>query len=151
MKKLCVVLVVGLASSLVAAGCGGNDEETETLELVSITNPKTEQNVDVGESGESAGDHFILNEELQQDGEAVGTTHADCTLTGTRQDPTGFCRAALELDQGTLVLEGPFNFEQETVELAIIGGTGDYENASGTATFDVSEQKETPVTVDVIK
>jgi hypothetical protein len=42
-----------------------------------------------------------------------------------------FCDAALELDGGTLIGKGAFNFNATTYSLAIVGGTGSYRTLRG--------------------
>lgn len=43
----------------------------------------------------------------------------------------GFCDAALELEDGTLVAKGSYNFNARSYVLSIVGGTGSYRGARG--------------------
>lgn len=148
MRKVCFVLALGLTAGLIAAGCGDDDDEGEsqTLDLVSVETPGAGGDIDVG----GPGDGFLIADELQENGDAVGSTLGVCTFIGGDGRPDGAqCEITLDLtDRGTLAVQGALTFDDDTFNAAIVGGTGDYAGASGTLSADVSQQKETPLTVE---
>lgn len=154
MRKLVLVLAPVLAVGLIAAGCGSSDDDSgnsQTLDFVSIDNGAN-INIDNGDPGGSTGDAFTINEDLQQDGSSVGTSLGQCTAIGGKdQQGLSFCQVNLTTDSGTIAAQGSFDFEADkTADFVVIGGTGDYAGASGTATVDISGNgKETPITVDL--
>jgi hypothetical protein len=148
MKSIYLALALLCATGLILAGCGGDDdeEETQTLEFVSVTNPENEVEIDNGKPGESEGDQFGFDDDLQEGGESVGTVTGLCTVLSRAGGP---CDITLETDQGRLAVQGLLDFEAETFEGPVVGGTGDYAGASGTLTADITQGRETPITVEI--
>ena len=148
MRKVSLVIALGLAAGLIAAGCGDDDDEGEsqTLDLLSVEQPGAGGEIKVG----GPGDGFLITDELQENGDAVGTTSGVCTFIGAEDRPDGAeCGITLDLpDRGTLAVQGVLKFEDDTFDAAIVGGTGDYAGANGTLTADTSNEKETPITAE---
>lgn len=89
--------------------------------------------VDVGKGGRSPGDteiivHLLHNRNITP--KAIGHTEFVCTFT---IDISRSCRATYFLPRGKLVTGGSLRFGQ-IYQLAILGGTGLYDNARGTLT-----------------
>jgi hypothetical protein len=89
--------------------------------------------VDSGRSGRSPGDmeiiaHLLYNRRVTP--RALGHSEFVCTFT---LDISRSCRATFFLPRGTLVAGGSLRFRQ-IYKLAILGGTGLYDNARGTLT-----------------
>lgn len=147
-----VAATVALVLAVIALVTAGDDDEgeTRTIELVSITDPRTESSADLGEEGDSAGDLVTFSEEARRDGEPVGRTFGTCTLAGTEQEGRGLCNLTIELDEGKITAAGAIDFRQEgqPQDFAIVGGTGEFERASGTVTLRGGEE-ETPLTIEV--
>jgi hypothetical protein len=90
--------------------------------------------VDVGARGLSPGDQEIIfdklfNRKITQ--KPIGTARFICTFTTGR---TRMCIATIGLPKGELVASGTVRFRQ-FFNLAIVGGTGLYNNARGTLTI----------------
>ena len=89
--------------------------------------------VDVGRRGRSAGDvevtsTLLFNRRITR--RAIGHTEFVCTYTvGISRS----CRGTVFLPRGKLVVGGSLRFRQ-FYELAVLGGTGLYDNARGTLT-----------------
>lgn len=153
MRKLYLPLALLFAAGLIAAGCGDDDEETETIELVSIEDQEGDFDSDLGEKGESAGDQFGFTDEVERDGEPAGTVTGLCTAIGTEQEPRGLCTFTVQLDEGSVASQAVIDFarEDEPQEFPIVGGSGEFEEAAGTVTLQGGEGKEIPLTLNIIK
>jgi hypothetical protein len=142
-----VILIAGM---LGVAGCGGDDNggETETRELISIANEKTEFF-----TGDSFGDRLGFQEELEEDGENVGTVFVACTLYPAKGGQHASCNLNVEIDgEGSLAAQGVVSFaEQGGQTVAITGGSGDFTGAGGTATVEVTEAATAPLTLNIVK
>ena len=89
--------------------------------------------VDVGAPGRSVGDMEVFSGALYNrriTGRSIGRTELVCTNTfsGVRS-----CRGSYSLPRGKLVVGGTLRY-RELYQLAVLGGTGLYDNARGTLT-----------------
>ena len=89
--------------------------------------------IDLGVRGRSPGDmhimrHFLVNRSIRQ--RALGHVETICTfiVANSRQ-----CRGTYFLPRGKLIVGGSIIYPQ-FYELAVLGGTGVYDNARGTLT-----------------
>ena len=76
-------------------------------------------------------------------GTRVGTAYGDCLVQQHIRGPeTGLwhCSYVLDLAEGDLVLEGLDPRGPGVYEVAVLGGTGSYANASGDATFTDTDE-----------
>ena len=90
--------------------------------------------VDIGAKGTSAGDVEVVMLELQERGvttKSIGHAELVCTFVGTGNSRV--CRGTYELPRGKIVVGGSLEFRQ-FYDLAVLGGTGLYDNARGTLT-----------------
>ena len=89
--------------------------------------------VDVGERGTSPGDMELVRTRLFQRG--TGTTIGRAELVCTFVDSTRsrICRGTYILPKGKIVVGGSVLYRQ-FYDLAVLGGTGLYDNARGTLT-----------------
>jgi hypothetical protein len=89
--------------------------------------------IDVGEQGTSAGDQFIENETLIQHGHVIGRNAVQGTLINPTHTRNFLVQAVVtwRLPAGEVTAQGAFSFD--SIEMAITGGTGAYEGASGMA------------------
>jgi len=89
--------------------------------------------LNVGKSGRSPGDTEVLRQALfnkRLSTKAIGHSSVMCTYAIGRER---LCRGTYFLPKGTIVVAGSITFRQ-VYELAVIGGTGLYDNARGTLT-----------------
>jgi hypothetical protein len=89
--------------------------------------------VDVGRPGQSPGDSEIITDRLYNKRitqKVIGTARFICTFT---IGITRTCIATIDLPKGELVASGAVRF-REFFKLAVVGGTGLYDNARGTLT-----------------
>ncbi len=98
---------------------------------------------DVGRRGPSVGDSFTFSDNLFHKGERVGRDDGSCDVTRFRRDRFAFqCLVTVTMTgRGQITTQGTFRFafdERRPVRnstLAVNGGTGQYQGASGTARF----------------
>jgi hypothetical protein len=133
MKKL----VLGVAAaSLAAAGSlhWSSEAATGPAQIRLTTKQVTYHRVDSEPSGRSPGDTEIIAHSLFNRGvstrNALGHSEFVCTFT---IDISRSCRGTFFLPRGTLVVGGSLRFRQ-IYQLAILGGTGLYDNARGSLT-----------------
>ena len=146
MKRTLITLTAGAAALAFAAGCGG--EETEEHDLTFTTDAIEVEAIDEGDRGSSRGDLRAFTQELYEEGsdEPVGRldgTVAITDVTDLEGTEVEYRMGSIQytLDDGTIVATGNYIAEpgeavpyEGGVERAIVGGTGDYEGASGVTT-----------------
>jgi hypothetical protein len=138
------LLALGATIAAVAAGSGlaGAQTAPKTLKLEAV-----EQGcggVDVGKRGDSLGDETFCRATLR--GDAAGRAHWDCVYLGT--EPRGEdCTAHAELPGGTLQMAGRLSHTSPASTWAVVGGTGAYAGARGTAEVRQLSATRTAVTV----
>lgn len=88
--------------------------------------------VDAGRKGGSVGDVEIIRERLFRRGSSKSLGHVEmvCTATGGN---SANCSGTYFLPLGRIVVLGPRPF-REIFEVAVVGGTGLYDNVRGTLT-----------------
>ncbi|TML43817.1 MAG: hypothetical protein E6G19_11170 [Actinobacteria bacterium] len=100
--------------------------------------------VDVGRRGLTPGDQEIIYDKLfnrKITTKPIGTARFICTFMTGR---TRMCTATVALPKGELVASGTVRFRQ-FFDLAIIGGTGLYNNARGTLTIIRTTRSPRPI------
>jgi hypothetical protein len=100
----------------------------ETLTV--IEHATTDTTIDLGEKGDTVGDTLAFSNDVYDADNANVVGHDEGSCTRTAAGKTWHCTWTLILDNGSIVVEGPF-YDTEDSTLAIIGGTGDYAGASG--------------------
>ena len=151
------LLIVGFAGVLVVVGsgltmafAGNNITQPETL-VLNETTLKT-RFVDVGKPGFGPGDVFLFVSSLTDpaDGSSVGTTHGQCTVQiGHWQ----MCQASGFLDdRGEIFVSGVIRATDQpaAVDLAITGGTGEFDNVRGSVHIDPVSETESEDTLTLI-
>jgi hypothetical protein len=108
---------------------------------IRITDRQTSfERVDVGKRGRSAGDMEIENALVYNrriTPRALGHIEFVCTFTvGLNRN----CRGTLFMPRGKIVVGGTMRYRQ-FYELAVLGGTGIYDNARGTMTVTRTARK----------
>lgn len=133
-----VPILFGLAAGVLLAvpvGWGSqSSQETVGPSLIRITNREVAyERVDVGKRGVSPGDLEVIRQSLYNrrlTTKSIGHSDLVCTFVDTRARS---CRGTYFLPRGKLVVGGSLRFRQ-FYELAVLGGTGFYNNARGTLT-----------------
>lgn len=98
-----------------------------------------EKNIDVGRSGPSTGDRFVFWENLfDEDNDRVGRLAGSCDVAQVKRNSNGRpkdgflqCVGTFRLPDGQITVQGTMWWSDETPTLAITGGTGRYDDASG--------------------
>jgi hypothetical protein len=105
-----------------------------------VTNPfamrdKTQENLESqGRASPFPGDESLFSLALYSAASQkvkVGTATFTCVYAFAR---SAFCDATYQIKGGTLFAAGTFSFDAKTFDLAIVGGTGSYDRASGDLT-----------------
>lgn len=121
------VLALGPWQSRSAAGTGPATIRITDREL-QVTR------IDVGARGTSPGDTEIVSQLLfnrRVTAEAIGRAELVCTFVDTKRERV--CRGTYLLPRGKLVVGGSLAYRQ-FYDLAVLGGTGLYDNARGSVT-----------------
>jgi hypothetical protein len=144
-----IVATVAVLIGLIAVVIG--EEDSQRFDAV-VAEDRADDDFesDLGERGESAGDVFGTVDPLERDGEESGTQLSLCTIEGSEEEPRALCSTTLDFAEGSIVAEGILDLvlKDETYELAILGGTGDYDGARGTVTVEPHLEGETLLSVD---
>ena len=131
-----LLVLLGLAGGvLLAVPVGlGSGETSEAVGPIRITNRENSyRRVDVGPRGISPGDMEIIRQSLfnrRVTSKSIGHSNLVCTFVDTRSRS---CHGTYFLPRGKLVVGGTLRYRQ-FYELAVVGGTGLYNNARGTLT-----------------
>ena len=129
-----IVALVAVAGAGVAALAVVQSQAATGPAQIRITNTEVRSAaVDVGPRGSSVGDMGIYLGRLYNrriTGRSIGTSQLVCTtmFSGVRS-----CRGTYALPRGKLVVGGTLRY-REIYQLAVLGGTGLYDNARGTLT-----------------
>jgi hypothetical protein len=138
-----VVLILG-AIALIGAGCGDDDDSSDTTTISVVERAKTDVLQHIGPASEkdSIGDVLgFANQLYDENNESkVGSDNGFCIRTAPGK--AFECAWTASLEAGQITVQGPF-YDTEDSELAITGGTGDYENASGTMSLHARNDKGT--------
>jgi hypothetical protein len=132
-----VICVVGLVSAglAVASRQGGIAKQQAVSVAVQLVH---EDAVDIGPTGDSPGDTFLAQSELRNFAltKKLGDYDSSCVLENL-ETRLNHCTATAFLPHGSVELSGRFNFTETLsgFRLAVIGGTGRYDNVVGEATI----------------
>lgn len=129
---------LGAVAAVLAAGVGSFNVWTSSAEtgpaLIRISGTQKHYfRVDTGAKGRSPGDTEIIWQQLfnrRITPKAIGHAEFVCRFT---VDTSRLCEGTFFLPKGRLMVSGAMRFRQ-IYELAIVGGTGLYNNARGTLT-----------------
>jgi hypothetical protein len=130
-------LVVGVLAGavLVAIPWESTSEAGTGPATIRITNRELKvTRVDIGKPGTSPGDVEVLRQRLfnrRVTTAPIGRAELVCTFVDKRR--ARVCRGTYFLPRGKLVVGGSLQYRQ-FYDLAVIGGTGLYDNARGTLT-----------------
>lgn len=137
-------LAGGLAGGILIGSANADDSPASThvriLRFDQHVDPKTNKDIDLGETGFTVGDQQVFRDPLMRDGHQIGTAQGfgEVTyLTDNQLGVTGVVTA--DLGEGTLALrfsavEDLSTGPASTSVSAITGGTGSYAGATGQCT-----------------
>ena len=144
-KPIAALLACG-ACGLVLAACGSSDEpdkprDPAPLVLDVVFDPDSSTEVDAGAKGESLGDYALGAAALKREGKSYGRLSLvdyvlDRRYEGSLKIGTMFLpRGTLSLQGGGVNVPVPGAARQDQEQLAVVGGTGAYEQAAGSVTI----------------
>jgi hypothetical protein len=134
-KRLGLLLAGALAGVLVAGPSQSRSEASTGPATITINDRELAvTRVDLGRRGTSPGDMEIVRTTLLQRGtrDVIGRGELVCTFVDTVR--SRICRGTYVLPKGKLVVGGSILYRQ-FYDLAVLGGTGLYDNARGTLTI----------------
>jgi hypothetical protein len=121
---LATIAAALVTAALVASSGSAQAPAGTTLHLVS----KSEKNVGFFPKGRPhQGDHFGFGDTIS--GDDTGYDRAACTIVGRSL----LCTIQVQLTKGTLSVQGIAPQRSNNTPFAIVGGTGAYDGARGTA------------------
>jgi hypothetical protein len=159
---LTVVLAVTSVSLAFASGDSKGDHNGDKVRILHVTLRNTQETpLDLGASGPSVGDRFIVFGDLYRKDKRVGAGGYECVTmlftpgpdpAGEPEAATDQCVATLSLPKGQITVQGLVDRTGPVpVTLAITGGTGAYRTAHGEAeTSGPNEQGDEPLTLKLI-
>ena len=131
--KAGLVLAGALVGILFVAPWEGGPGAATGPATIRITNSEISvTRVDVGAKGKSPGDMEIIRQRLfnrRVTQQPIGTADLVCTFVDSRR--LRVCRGTYLLPKGKLVVGGSLSYRQ-FYDLAVLGGTGMFDNARGT-------------------
>ena len=132
-------LVAALVTAALVATTGSAQAPAgTTLHFVA----KSQKNVGLFPQGRPhQGDRFGFGDKIT--GDDTGYDRGACTIVGT----TSVCNVQVQLAKGTLSVQGLLPQKAKDTPIAIIGGTGAYDGARGTALVTDVNSSTTDITV----
>jgi hypothetical protein len=142
MRKSAGWLLAGLLVGVAAIGSGQSRSDAATgPATIRITDRELAvTRVDLGRRGTSPGDMEIVRVRLLERGtlQTIGRAELVCTFVDSRRSRV--CRGTYVLPRGKLVVGGSLLYRQ-FYDLAVVGGTGLYDNARGSVTVTRTARK----------
>jgi hypothetical protein len=166
-SKLSIAAVVAVllaiaGVSLASADSGGssNDDGARVIKLLSVVDQETFINVPPDATALGLGARGVFSDVLRDrsSGDRVGTTGGVCTITHVEPEAnpteaTAQCVATLSLSGGQIAIQGLVAIPltqgalPTPVDVAITGGTDDFEGAEGFVTVEELNETDTNLTV----
>ena len=117
---------------------------SQTVQALTVVFPDSEPVAftDGGRPGESAGDLLVFRGPITDaDGVDLGRITAEATTMNGKGSPIARVAATITLENGSLEALGELHFtDGEQGTLAIVGGTGEFAGAAGTATSTIDPE-----------
>jgi Dirigent-like protein len=139
------LLAVLVALFILVLTAGGQDTFTVVVAL------EEEQEADLGEEGPSVGDLYAFSGPLLDESEntELGRFDGECTTTsspGPSAEARRLCNVTAtfveEREGAEIEAQGVGRIEAEDVVFAVTGGTGEFRDARGQATFEYEERED---------
>jgi allene oxide cyclase len=128
-----IVLAVGVVS--ISAASTSDKPDHPARQLTVVERAITDSVVDTGAAGDSLGDILAFGNPIfdAANVKQIGRDQGYCIRTNVGE--SWECNWTVILDQGSLVVEGPFYDDLRDSQLAITGSTGDFRNVRGEMTL----------------
>ena len=130
---LAIVLAVGIVS--ISAASPSDKLDHPAHQLTVVEHADSDKVVDTGPAGDSLGDILAFGNPIfdAANVKQIGRDQGYCIRTnvGTSWE----CNWTVILDEGSLVVEGPFYDDLRDSQLAVTGSTGDLRNVQGEMTL----------------
>jgi hypothetical protein len=142
MRARLVLAFVGLCAAGMFAGCGGGSDTT-TLHVIEHAETDTVRHIGPKNEEDSIGDILAFANPVfdEENKEQVGSDNGNCVRTAVGK--AWECIWTLTLEGGQLTVEGPFYDGGKDSNLAITGGTDEYNEARGQMKLHARNPEET--------
>jgi hypothetical protein len=140
-KRVGLLLVGALFGALATGPLQGLSQAGTGPATIRITDRELAvSRIDVGPRGTTPGDVEIIRSRLLErvTGNTIGRSEIECTFVDTVRSRV--CRGTYILPKGKIVVGGSILYRQ-FYDLAVLGGTGLYDNARGTLTVTRTQRK----------
>jgi hypothetical protein len=157
---LAVLFAVAGVTLASAHSDGSRDDHARVIELFTVTAQSTFIDADRSGEGPTLGDEFVFSDDLfdHKGGTKVGTDGVVCTIVrleppNSATEATLQCQATISLSGGQITVQGLFttptaeNEFPPPFDLAVTGGTGEFEGASGHITVEELNDTDANITV----
>jgi hypothetical protein len=133
-----VAVLAALGAIAIQATAGTAAPPPKSLHLVATSVKKAEFSP---KGKPHNGDRFGFGDKVS--GDDTGFDRGVCTLSGGK----ALCNVQFQLSRGTLSLQGFVPDRVNNTPFAVLGGTGDYDGASGTALVTEVSKKTTDINI----
>jgi hypothetical protein len=140
-KRVGLLLVGALFGALATGPLQGWSQAGTGPATIRITDRELAvSRIDMGRNGTSPGDVEIIRSRLLErvTGNTIGRSEIECTFVDTVRSRV--CRGTYILPKGKIVVGGSILYRQ-FYDLAVLGGTGLYDNARGTLTVTRTQRR----------
>ncbi len=155
---LVLVPVLWLLAGCTSEGGGSGQEEEQATSFTVVAPRDVEEQLDLGSQGPSVGDLYVFSGPIFDESEErqLGRIDGQCTTTsapGPSAEARRLCIANAtfteEHEGAEIDTQGVGRLEAEDVVFAVTGGTGDYRNARGQATFVFERDGDVVITYEL--
>jgi hypothetical protein len=142
MRGKVTALLVGAVAGVLAATAAGDSTlsaGTGAAQIRVTDRLIRADRIDIGARGTSPGDIEIVRTRLfDRRGRLIGRSELECTFVDSGRSRV--CRGTYFFPRGKIVVGGSLRFRQ-FYDMAVLGGTGLYDNARGTLTVTRSSRR----------
>ena len=157
-----IFAAAGVTLAAADSGGSGDDGAPRVITLFAFSDPDRATFVDVAPTGDAPtlGDRFVVSGDVfdRKGGTSLGVTAVDCVFVrfepiDSPTEATLQCVATISLEGGQITVQGVLTTPTAEGELpppfdlAITGGTGEYEGAEGHITVEELSDTEENITV----
>ena len=134
---LIVAIVLAVSAGSIGAASAGSKPDQSAKRLTVVEHAVSDTVVDTGATGDSLGDILAFGNPIFDAANAkqIGRDQGYCVRTNVGAGSSWECNWTVILDQGSLVVEGPYYDDLRDSQLAITGGTGDFRRTRGEMTL----------------